>query len=128
MSNSAASELSLARFDLRIVRAMQSSSARGETAECVAKHSRGIDAGGRLPFVTKGVAQQCVPRSTKGVVRRLAERPTDVRREGRRIGVAAAWYPEDGTVRDAVVVRISSPANQPTVARARSVWACASSP
>ena len=35
-SNSAASDVGLARFDLRIVRAMQSSRARGETAECVA--------------------------------------------------------------------------------------------
>jgi hypothetical protein len=37
--NSAASELGLARFGLRIVPAMQPSPARGETAECVAKDS-----------------------------------------------------------------------------------------
>lgn len=60
--------------------------------------------------------------------RRLGERATDGRFEGKRIGVAAASYPEDGTVRDAVVGRISSPAYEPTVARARSVWASASSP
>ena len=36
MSNSAASDVDLARFDLRIIRAMQSSAARGTTAECVA--------------------------------------------------------------------------------------------
>ena len=36
MSNSAAPDVDLARFDLRIVGAMQPSAARGETAECVA--------------------------------------------------------------------------------------------
>lgn len=35
--NRAASDASLARFGLRIVRAMQPPAARGETAECVAK-------------------------------------------------------------------------------------------
>ena len=37
MSSSAACDVSLARFGLRIIRAMQSSAARGTTAECVAK-------------------------------------------------------------------------------------------
>jgi hypothetical protein len=36
MSNSGASEVRPVRFGLRIVRAMQSSAARGKTAECVA--------------------------------------------------------------------------------------------
>jgi hypothetical protein len=36
-SSSAASDVSLARLYLRIIRAMQPSAARGETAECVAK-------------------------------------------------------------------------------------------
>jgi hypothetical protein len=35
-SSSAASDAGLARFGLRIVRAMQPSAARGKTAECVA--------------------------------------------------------------------------------------------
>ena len=36
-SSSAASDVSLAPFGLRIIRAMQPSAARGETAECAAK-------------------------------------------------------------------------------------------
>ena len=36
-SSSAASDVSLAPFGSRIIRAMQASAARGETAECVAK-------------------------------------------------------------------------------------------
>jgi hypothetical protein len=40
-SSSAASDVSLARFGLRIIRAMQPSAALGKTAECVAKYSRG---------------------------------------------------------------------------------------
>jgi hypothetical protein len=39
-SSSAASDVSLAPFGLRIIRAMQPSAARGKTAECVAKQSR----------------------------------------------------------------------------------------
>jgi hypothetical protein len=39
-SSSAASDVSLARFGLRIIRAMQPSAARGKTAECVAKRKR----------------------------------------------------------------------------------------
>ena len=39
--NSAASDVSLAPFGLRIVRAMQPSAVRGETADYVAKRSRG---------------------------------------------------------------------------------------
>jgi hypothetical protein len=42
-SSSAASDISLAPFGLRIIRAMQPSAARGETAECVALRSRGRD-------------------------------------------------------------------------------------
>ena len=38
-SSSAASDGDLARFGLRIIRAMQPSAARGETAECVAERS-----------------------------------------------------------------------------------------
>jgi hypothetical protein len=38
-SSSAASDVSLAEFGLRIIPAMQPSAARGKTAECVAKHS-----------------------------------------------------------------------------------------
>jgi hypothetical protein len=38
-SNSAASDVSLARFDLRIIRAMQPSAAGDKTAECVANQS-----------------------------------------------------------------------------------------
>jgi hypothetical protein len=34
-SNSAASDVDLARFDLRIIRAMRPSRSRGKTAECV---------------------------------------------------------------------------------------------
>jgi hypothetical protein len=41
-SNSAASDVSLARFGLRILRAMQSSAARGRTAECVALRSSDV--------------------------------------------------------------------------------------
>jgi hypothetical protein len=37
-SSSPVSDVSVARFGLRIIRAMQSSAARGKTAECVAKH------------------------------------------------------------------------------------------
>ena len=37
-SSSAASDVSLAPFGLRIIRAMQPSAARGETAECMALH------------------------------------------------------------------------------------------
>ena len=48
-SSSAASDVSLAPFGLRIIRAMQPSAAGGETAECVAKHSQPADAGGHLP-------------------------------------------------------------------------------
>jgi hypothetical protein len=36
-TSSAASDVSLAPFGLRIIRAMQPSAARGETTECVAK-------------------------------------------------------------------------------------------
>jgi hypothetical protein len=39
-SSSAASDVSLAPFGLRIIRAIQPSAARGRTAECVAKRSR----------------------------------------------------------------------------------------
>jgi len=44
-SSSAASDVSLAPFGWRIIRAMQPSAARGETAECVAKQSRRAGAG-----------------------------------------------------------------------------------
>ena len=44
-SISAASDVSVARFGLRIIRAMQPSAARGETAECVAEQ---LYAGNRL--------------------------------------------------------------------------------
>jgi hypothetical protein len=40
-SSSAASDVSLVPFGLRIIRAMQPSAARDETAECVAKRSPG---------------------------------------------------------------------------------------
>jgi len=39
MRRSAASDVSLARFGLRIIRAMQPSAALGKTAECVDKRS-----------------------------------------------------------------------------------------
>jgi hypothetical protein len=38
-SSSAASDVSLAAFGLRIIPAMQPSAARGKTAECVAKRA-----------------------------------------------------------------------------------------
>ena len=43
-SNSAASDVSLARYGLRIIRAMQSSAARGKTAERVATTRPGTPA------------------------------------------------------------------------------------
>jgi hypothetical protein len=39
-SSSAASDASLARFGLRIIRAMEPSAVRGKTADCVANQSR----------------------------------------------------------------------------------------
>ena len=44
-SISASSDVSLALFGLRIIRAIQPSAARGRIAECVAKQSRGAGAG-----------------------------------------------------------------------------------
>ncbi len=58
-SSSAASEISIARFALRIIRAMQSSAARVETAECVAMRSRPLQA-----------AQDCSPSKPIVPVRR----------------------------------------------------------
>jgi hypothetical protein len=48
-SSSAASDVSLVPFGLRIIRAMQPSAARDETAECVAKRSSRRSMCWRLP-------------------------------------------------------------------------------
>jgi hypothetical protein len=53
-SSSAASDVSLAPFGLRIIRAMQPSAARGETAECVALRWSGM-AGARDRVVAEAL-------------------------------------------------------------------------
>jgi hypothetical protein len=47
-SSSAASDVSLAAFGLRIIPAMQPSAARGKAAECVARRSLGLGVLGRV--------------------------------------------------------------------------------
>jgi hypothetical protein len=61
-SSSATSDVSLAPFGLRIIRAMQPSAARGETAECVAKESRQSRGAG----ITKGLVISVVVAQRKG--------------------------------------------------------------
>ena len=51
-SSSAASDVSLAAFGLRIIRAIQSSAARGKTAACVANRLAGVSAGAPLLRLT----------------------------------------------------------------------------
>jgi hypothetical protein len=70
-SNSAASELSPARFGLRIVRAMQPSAACGETAECVAKVSPGPRSA-EHSFVANSIVSSGDVGPGKAIVRRGA--------------------------------------------------------
>ena len=58
--NSAASDVDLARFDLRIGRAMQSSARPGPTAECVATRSSDV-AGAGDPLVAEAAPEPKVP-------------------------------------------------------------------
>jgi hypothetical protein len=58
-SSSAAHESSLAPFDLRIIRAMQLSAARGETAGCVANHASRVRRDGQI----WGLDRICLPRA-----------------------------------------------------------------
>lgn len=72
-SNSAASDVDLVRFDLRMIRDQQSSAGSGTTAECVAEHSpAAVDARHRL--VAIALARTRIRRTTKGIVSDRAAR------------------------------------------------------
>jgi hypothetical protein len=65
-SSSAASEVTLAWFGLRIIRAMQPSAVRGKTAECVARLPAAALSPGR-----QGDTQLCAGSNTNAIVRAL---------------------------------------------------------
>ena len=84
-SSSAASDLSLDRFGLRIIRAMQPSDARGKTAECVANHASRVRPADacfrdcvRAAWQRLTVASMLRPRRAMCARRRLPGRPREV--------------------------------------------------